>query len=188
MGGLLSSPVQPTRPALLLISWPQGLPGTDVCSPDCQNGKASLMAQWQRTHLPMQKTWVRSLGGKIPWRRKWQPTPVFLPGESHGQRSLVGCSPWGSGESDMTEQLSNNRKEKGIAGQPHFTCPHTQPCRRWDSAPRRSSPQMGSPDPHPVGSRPLLPPQGLPERAHSHTFLWTMRSHLWSAPHSPHRN
>ena len=33
--------------------------------------------------------------GKIPWRRAWQPTPVFLPGESHGQRSLVGYSPWG---------------------------------------------------------------------------------------------
>ena len=33
--------------------------------------------------------------GKIPWRRKWQPTPVFLPGESHGQRSLMGYSPWG---------------------------------------------------------------------------------------------
>ena len=31
--------------------------------------------------------------GKIPWKRIWQPTPVFLPGESHGQRSLVGCSP-----------------------------------------------------------------------------------------------
>ena len=37
------------------------------------------------------------------WRRKWQPTPVFLPGESHGQRSLVGCCPWGRTESDMTE-------------------------------------------------------------------------------------
>ena len=33
--------------------------------------------------------------GKIPWRRAWQPTPVFLPGESHGQRSLVGYNPWG---------------------------------------------------------------------------------------------
>ena len=33
--------------------------------------------------------------GKIPWRRPWQPTPVFLPGESHGQRTLVGNSPWG---------------------------------------------------------------------------------------------
>ena len=37
------------------------------------------------------------------WRRKWQPTPVFLPGESHVQRSLVGCSPWGRTESDTTE-------------------------------------------------------------------------------------
>ena len=45
--------------------------------------------------------------GKIPWRRAWQPTPVFLPGESHGQRSLVGYSPQGCKESDMTEkQLS----------------------------------------------------------------------------------
>ena len=41
--------------------------------------------------------------GKIPWRRAWQPIPVFLPGPSHGQRSLVGYSPWGRKESDMTE-------------------------------------------------------------------------------------
>ena len=40
-----------------------------------------------------------------PWRRKWQPTPVFLPGEPHGQRSLVGYSPWGRKELDMTERL-----------------------------------------------------------------------------------
>ena len=39
----------------------------------------------------------------IHWRRKWQPTPVFLPGESQGRGSLVGCSPWGHTESDMTE-------------------------------------------------------------------------------------
>ena len=44
--------------------------------------------------------------GKIPWRRAWQPTPVFLPGESHGQRSLAGYSPWCRKESDMTEWLS----------------------------------------------------------------------------------
>ena len=43
--------------------------------------------------------WVR----KIPWRREWLPTPVFLPGEFHGQRSLVGYSPWGYKESDSTE-------------------------------------------------------------------------------------
>ena len=44
--------------------------------------------------------------GKIPWSRKWQPTPVFSPGESHGQRSLEGYSPWGHKESDRTERLS----------------------------------------------------------------------------------
>ena len=43
--------------------------------------------------------------GKIPWRRKWQSTLVLLPGKSHGQRSLVGYSPWGRKESDMTERL-----------------------------------------------------------------------------------
>ena len=37
------------------------------------------------------------------WRRKWQPTPVFLPGEPHGQRSLAGHGPWGRREPDMTE-------------------------------------------------------------------------------------
>ena len=56
--------------------------------------------------LPMQETqghgfnpWVR----KIPWRRKWQPFPVFLPGKFHGQRSLAGYSPCGHKELDMTE-------------------------------------------------------------------------------------
>ena len=44
--------------------------------------------------------------GKIPWRRAWQPTLVFLPGESHGQRSQAGYSPWGHKESDTTEQVS----------------------------------------------------------------------------------
>ena len=40
---------------------------------------------------------------KYSWRRKWQPTPIFLPGESQGQRSLVGCHLWGRTESDTTE-------------------------------------------------------------------------------------
>ena len=41
--------------------------------------------------------------GKIPWRRAWKPTPVFWPGKSHGQRSLVGYSPWGCKELDTAE-------------------------------------------------------------------------------------
>ena len=50
----------------------------------------------------MRESWVRSWVRKISWRREWLPTPVFLPGESHGQRSLVGYSPWGCKELDMT--------------------------------------------------------------------------------------
>ena len=52
--------------------------------------------------------WVR----KIPWRRKWQPIPVVLPGEIHGWRSLMGYSPWGHKESDMTEWVHFHFKTK----------------------------------------------------------------------------
>ena len=78
-------------------------------APFCQGiyiSQASLVAQWYRICPPSRRSgydhWVR----KIPWKRKWQPTPVFLSGESHGQRSLADCSPWGCKESDTTEQLS----------------------------------------------------------------------------------
>ena len=61
--------------------------------------------RWYRICLQCKKPrfdpWVR----KIPWRRKWQPTPVSLPGKSHGQWSLVGCSPWGRKESGTTEWI-----------------------------------------------------------------------------------
>ena len=46
--------------------------------------------------------------GRFPWRREWQPTPVFLPGKSHGQKSLVGYSSWGCKELDRTEQLTQS--------------------------------------------------------------------------------
>ena len=49
---------------------------------------------------------VDSWVGKIPWRREWLPTPVFLLGEFHGQRSLAGYSPWCCKELDTTERLS----------------------------------------------------------------------------------
>ena len=58
----------------------------------------SQEAQWWRICLPMQETWVCSLGREIPWRREWQATAVFLPGESHGRRTLVAYSPWGHKE------------------------------------------------------------------------------------------
>ena len=56
---------------------------------------------WDQTH----DCWI----GKTPWRRAWQPTPVLLPGESRGRRSLVGYSPWGREESDTTERLNSYR-------------------------------------------------------------------------------
>ena len=61
-------------------------------------GVSEFAPSWTQRlkRLPaMRETWVRTWVGKIPWGRKWQMTPVFLPGESHRGRSLVGCSPRG---------------------------------------------------------------------------------------------
>ena len=57
--------------------------------------EVSLVIQMVKNLPAMQETQVQSLVKKIPWRREWLPTPVFLPGKSHGQRSLVGYSAWG---------------------------------------------------------------------------------------------
>ena len=62
-----------------------------------------LVAQIVKNLPAMQETRVDPLVGKIPWRRQWQSSPIFLPGESHGWRSLVGYGPWGPKELDMTE-------------------------------------------------------------------------------------
>ena len=68
------------------------------------NVGASLVAQKVKTlpacRRPGLNSWVR----KIAWRRAWQPTPVFLPGEFHGQRNLTSYSDWGRKESDTTER------------------------------------------------------------------------------------
>ena len=74
-------------------------------------GGASLVTQMVKNLPAMQETLVQLLGQKIPWRRKWQPTPVFLPGKSHGQRSLEDCSPGGHKELNMTEQLTHTGEE-----------------------------------------------------------------------------
>ena len=65
---------------------------------------ASLMAQRVKRLLQCRRPGFNPWIGNIPWRRKWQPTPVLLPGKSHGRRSLEGYSPWGRKESDMTER------------------------------------------------------------------------------------
>jgi len=73
--------------------------------------EARICLQCRRS---MFNPWVR----KFPWRGEWQLTLVFLPGESYGQRSLVGYSPWGRKESDMTEQVTLSLAEvpKRIVG------------------------------------------------------------------------
>ena len=64
----------------------------------------SLVAQMVKHPPTMWETWFQSLAWEgLQEERKWQPTPVFLPGKSHGQRSLVGYSTWGRKESDTTE-------------------------------------------------------------------------------------
>ena len=71
--------------------------------------RASQLTQWKRIHLPVQKmqeTQVQSLGLEDPHEWEMATTPAFFPGDSHGQRNLVGYSPWGSKELDMTEWLS----------------------------------------------------------------------------------
>ena len=68
----------------------------------CRTGKRA--GWWRR--LPSFALEIDSHFSRLcHWRRQWQPTPVLLPGKSHGQRSLVGCSPWGREESDTTEWL-----------------------------------------------------------------------------------
>ena len=93
-----SVPQQPTdssglttvaRQALLFTMQPLGFPG----------GASESTCQCRRHKRHRFNSWI----GKIPWRRKWQPTPVFLSTESHGQRSLLDYSPWDCKESDMTE-------------------------------------------------------------------------------------
>ena len=75
-----------------------------------------IVAQWQRVHLPVQETQepqVRSLGREDPLEKEMQPVPIFLPGKSHGQRSLVGCSPWDCrvGHGLATKQQTIRRPE-----------------------------------------------------------------------------
>ena len=74
--------------------------------------KCEVGILYPRIHVPDCRfdRWVR----KVPWRRAWQPTPIFLPGEFHGQRTLAGYSPWGHKESDMTE-VTEHAHMQGIS-------------------------------------------------------------------------
>ena len=80
-----------TEQGLRPVPWLQVVLGKYLASlssfPGGSGGKESACSAGDQGSIPGL--------GRFPWRRKWQPTPVFLPGKSHGWRSLVGCSPWG---------------------------------------------------------------------------------------------
>ena len=66
----------------------------DTCTPMFTAALFTIARTWKQPRCPLTEKWIKKLE-YIYWRRQWQPIPVLLPGKSHGQRSLVGCSPWG---------------------------------------------------------------------------------------------
>ena len=105
------------EPCGTLVPWPgiePRAPAVTVRSPNHWTSSELGLSRWlSGRELACQcrrrvfDPWI----GKIPWRKEWQPTPVFLPGESHGQKSLVGYSSWGCKELDTTEGLSTSKKD-----------------------------------------------------------------------------
>ena len=91
----------------------------------CRQTRAFLVAQLVKNPPAMLQPQFDSWVGKIRWKKTRQPTPVFLPGESHGQRSLAGYSPWGptTEESDTAEATKHRTADTGAAGTP----PHPKP-------------------------------------------------------------
>ena len=89
----------------------------DDCHP-CQTRKWLIhKLEWPFVLMSTERSWRHNNQGYgidvgppslTSWRRKWQPTPAFLPGESHGRRSLAGYGPWGRKESDTTERLHSS--------------------------------------------------------------------------------
>ena len=87
------------------------------------------MTQTVKRLSTMRETRFDPWVGKIRWRRKWQSTPILLPGKSHGQRSLVGYSPWGHKESNTTEWLHLLTYLLSVHSKPLSTNSHV--CHVW---------------------------------------------------------
>ena len=108
---------------------------------------SSQVARWGKKKIAschFRRCGFSSWVGKIPWRRAWQPTPGFLPGESHGQRSLAGCGPGGLRESGTTEQLSMHVREASLSRVQFWTRILLENVVLWD---------RGSPPPPTMGGR-----------------------------------
>ena len=108
----------------------------------------SQVAQWQRICLPSRRQGFNPCAGKIPWRRKWQPTPVFLPGKSHGQRSLMGYIKFSS-----VQLLSHVRL---FATPWIIACQASLSITNFQSPPKPVSIESVMPSSHLILCRPLL--------------------------------
>ena len=94
-----------------------GLPSHLVSRRCLPTHSLGLVLMVKKTCLPAQRCTRHGFDPRAresPWRRAWQPTPIFLPGESHGQRSLAVYTLWGRKESDTTERLTHNAKSAPI--------------------------------------------------------------------------
>ena len=93
---------------------------TDWCM--LEHGGKESTCQCRRCRTPGFHPWIE----KIPWRRKWQPTPILLPGESHGQKILAGYSPWGRTRLSKYACLCRPQPRSGLSVSPSKSKQHGQ--------------------------------------------------------------
>ena len=98
------------------VRWKSVMSNSPVFYNNYQDQRASLLAQTVKNLPAMWDTQVHSLGWEDPWWKEWLPTPVFLPGGFHGQRSLAGYSPWGCKELEPTEWLTHTHTHTHTQG------------------------------------------------------------------------
>ena len=112
----------------------------------------------------------------MPWRRKWHaipPIPVFLPGKFHGQRSLVGCSPWGCKELDMAEGQHAHKRQKEPADSPCRACNTVSRAGSWALPPRAGDRNILS------APAPFIPASSSTPHLSEVHILFISFLHLW---------
>ena len=93
-----------------------------------------LFSGKKKTCFPIQETWVQSVGPKTSWRRKWQPTPILLRGKYHGQRSLMGYSPWGhKSQTQLTDWTTKNSIKMDYLTWGRIRCSSLRSISIWES-------------------------------------------------------
>ena len=154
--------------------------------------RASLVVQTVKNLPAKQQTQVQSLCLEDPWRRAWQPTPVFLPGEFHGQRSLESYSPWGcrvghdwvTNTHTHTTLIHYKHQDSGrvYRGLPHRSIPGPPlPIKKllksWDIIHIPQNPPFGIHNPGFLGSSPSCIPITINSRCPVHFNQWPRWCH-----------